>query len=68
MMDGADRIAFSDVELLDANGHLLLCRTRGRTFGVPPLRILPGTTIARAGDRGTLVLERDMARRLGLVE
>ena len=68
MLDGADRIAFSDVELLGASVFVLRCRVDGKIVGVPPLRLLPGTTIARAGDLGTLVLERDMARHLGLVE
>jgi hypothetical protein len=68
MMDGADRIAFSEVELLGASVFVLRCRVDGKIVGVPPLRLLPGTTIARAGDFGTLVLERDLACRLGLVE
>jgi Transposase, Mutator family len=38
----------------------------GRSLGIPPLRLLPGTTIARSGDHGMLVLEREMARELGL--
>ena len=66
MMDGTERMTFPDVEVLDSSGLVLQCRLAGRIVGVPPLRLLPGTTIARAGDRGTLVLEREMARELGL--
>ena len=66
MMDGTERMTFPDVEVLDSSGLVLRCRLDGKIVGVPPLRLLPGTTIARAGDRGTLVLEREMARELGL--
>jgi hypothetical protein len=66
MIDGADRMEFPDVEVLDDSRLLLRCRVDGKIVGVPPLRLLRGTTIARAGDRGMLVLEREMARELGL--
>jgi hypothetical protein len=66
MMDGADR-EFSNVEVLDASGLVLRCRIDGKTVGVPPLRMLPGTTIIRRkGARGTLVLDCEMALELGL--
>jgi hypothetical protein len=58
---------FSDVEVLAANALVLLCRVRGKIVGVSPLRILPGTTIARTGDRGILVLDRELACELGLI-
>jgi len=66
MMNGADRIVFSDVDVIDASGLVLRCRIDGKIVGVPPLRLLPGTTIARTGDRGALVLESELARELGL--
>jgi len=66
MMDGTDRMEFSDVEVLGSSGLVMRCRVNGKLVGVPPLRLLPGTTIARAGDRGLLVLGREMARELGL--
>ena len=66
MMDGTDRMEFPDVEVVGSGGLVLRCKVCGKIVGVPPLRLLPGTTIARAGDRGTLVLEREMARDLGL--
>jgi hypothetical protein len=66
-MDGADRMAFSDVEVLDGGGLVLKCRIAGKIVHVPPLRTLPGTTIERAGDQGMLVLEPMLAIKLGLV-
>jgi hypothetical protein len=66
MMDGADRMQFPNVEVLDASGLVLRCRVGARIVGVPPLRLLPGTTIARTADIGMLVLERTLAIELGL--
>jgi hypothetical protein len=66
MMNGADRVEFPDVEVLDAGGPVLKCRIDGRIVLVPPLRMLPGTTIRRMDDRGMLVLERELAIELGL--
>jgi hypothetical protein len=43
------------------------CRIRDQIVGVPPLRLLPGTTIRWSGDRGMLELEREMASALGLI-
>ena len=65
-MDGADRIAVPDVEVLNGGGLVLKCRIDGKIVHVPPLRMLPGTTIQRPGDRGMLVLERTLAIELGL--
>jgi hypothetical protein len=42
-----------------------MSRVGTRTVGVPPRRMLAGTTIARSGDRGRLILPREVA--LGLV-
>jgi hypothetical protein len=67
MMDGTDRVEFPDVEVLDAGGLVLKCRIDGKIVHVPPLRMLPRTTIRRSGDRGMLVLERTLAGELGLV-
>jgi len=66
MMDGTTRVEFNDVEVLDAGGLLLTCRVSDQIVLVPRLRVLPGTTIRRSGDRGRLVLEQDLARELGL--
>ncbi|HKA27941.1 MAG TPA: hypothetical protein VKH82_01100 [Candidatus Binatia bacterium] len=69
MMNGADRIEFTDVEVIDGGSLVLKCRIGDKIVHVPPLRMLPGTTISMhgTGRRGTLVLERDLARELGLV-
>jgi len=67
MMDGADRTVFPDVEVLDGGGLVLKCRIDGKIVHLPPLRMLPGTTIRRTGDRGILVLEHTLAIELGLV-
>ncbi len=61
MMDGSDRVTFDDVQVL------LSCRVGRKFVWVPPRRMLPGTSIARAGDRGRLVLSREVALNLGLV-
>jgi hypothetical protein len=66
-MDDTDRVAFVDVEVLAANPLILLCRVKGRLVSIPPRRVLPGTTVHKNGDRGTLVLSRDLAKMLGLV-
>src|SRR5262245_8920302 len=68
MMDRADRIVFPEVEVLDTSGLVLRYRIDGKIVGIPRLRLLPGTTIARTGDHGKLVLGREMASELGLVE
>ena len=67
MNDGSDRVTFDDVEVL-SDGVILSCRvgTKGIVW-VPPRRMQPGTTIARTGDRGRLVLSRDVALNLGLI-
>ena len=69
MMNGADRIEFTDVEVVDGGTLVLKCRIGGKIVYVPALRMLPGSTIHRyrGGNRGTLVLELDLARELGLV-
>ncbi len=67
MMDGADRVEFPDVEVLDAGGLVLKCRIDGKIVYVPPLRMLQGRAIRRSGDRGMLVLEQTLAVELGLL-
>jgi len=67
MTDGTTRVEFTDVEVLDVGALLLTCRISDRIVFVPRMRVLPGTTIRRSGDRGTLVLSRVLTRELGLV-
>ncbi len=66
MTDGADRVTFDDVEVA-SDGVILSCRVGKKVVWVPPQRMLPGTTIARRGDRGRLVLSREVALNLGLL-
>ena len=66
MVDGSNRVTFDDVQVL-SDGLILSCRVGQKFVWVPPRRMLPGTTIAHTGDRGRLVLSREMALNLGLV-
>ena len=62
-----DPVVFRDVEVIRRTDLILMCRLGDRTVPVPPLRILEGTTVRTEGDRGTLVLPRDLAVDLGLL-
>jgi hypothetical protein len=64
MLDGTQRVEFSDVEVLA--DFVIRCRVAGKFVGVPALKTLPGTEVARRGDRGQLVLPLELAQKLGL--
>jgi len=66
MTDGSDRVTFDDVEVV-SDGVILSCRVGKRVVWIPPRRMLPGTTIARRGDRGRLVVSRELALTIGLI-
>ena len=66
MIDGSQRVAFDNVEVVRRGDLVVMCRVGIRVVGVPPRRMLPGTTIL-TGDRGRLVLSREAALNLGLV-
>jgi len=66
MIDGSQQVEFTDVEVLAATDITLRCFVGKRFVVVPALRTLPGTSVARRGDRGSLVLSRDLAEKLGL--
>ena len=66
MINCAEQIEVRDVEVVAATYFTLRCIIGGRYVGVPSLKTLPGTDVARRGDRGRLVLPRDVAERLGL--
>jgi hypothetical protein len=66
MLEGAERVEISDVEVLDYGGLVMRCRVGDRIVWLPPLRMLAGTEIKKRGDRGRLVLPHDLAVELGL--
>jgi hypothetical protein len=71
MIYGPQRVEFDHVEVIRDAGLVLMCRvgTQGsgpKVGGVPQRSVLPGTTIFGAGDRGRLVLSREVALNLGL--
>ena len=68
MIDDVQRVEFADVEVLAATDFVLRCRVAGKFVGVPALHVLPGTDVARRGDRGHLVLPADLAEKLDLLE
>jgi len=67
MIDGSQRVEFDDVEIVRATAIILMCRVGMRIVAVPPRRTLPGTTVRRMGDRGRLILPREVALNLGLI-
>ena len=66
MIDGSQRVAFDNVEVVRRGDLVVMCRVGIRVVGVPPRRMLPGTTIWQPGDDGCLVLPRQVALKLGL--
>jgi len=64
--DLQDRVSFTDVELVDGGGYTIQCRINGTLVTLPALFMLPGTTVWSRGDRGTLVMPRQVAAELGL--
>jgi hypothetical protein len=66
MMEGTDRVEFPNVEVLADNQVVLLCRVNGKLVSIAPGRML-GTTVRQRGDRGAVVLTRELAQMLGLV-
>jgi hypothetical protein len=66
MIDGVQQVEVTNVEVVAATYFTLRCIIGGRFVGVPVLKTLPGTDVARRGDRGREVLPRDVAERLRL--
>jgi hypothetical protein len=67
MTDGSDRVTFDNVVVIRRTDLVVMCRVGTRVVAVPPLRMLPGTTISGTGAPGRLVLPREVALKLGLV-
>ena len=67
MDDREDHLTFPDVELLEDSGYTVVCRIEGKPVTLPVVFILPGSTVWRRGDRGTLVIPRRVAGDLGLI-
>jgi len=66
MFDETQQMKFADVLVIVDTGLVLKCRVGEAVVSVPPLRMLPGTTVRREGDCGTLILPTDVAQDLGL--
>jgi hypothetical protein len=60
-MESERTVQFTNVEVLDEDDCVLLCRVRGQRHWLGVGRLRTGTTIAQRGDRGTLVLDRQFA-------
>ncbi len=67
MISGSDCVEFDNVEVVRHAALIVMCRVGEKVVAVPPLRMLPGTTVARMGDHGRLVLPREVALNLGLI-
>jgi len=60
-MESEEWVQFTNVEVLDEDDCVLLCRVRGRRHWLGVGRLRAGTTVAHRGDRGILVVERQFA-------
>ena len=54
-------ITYDDVEVVEHDGSGFTCLVRGRRVFVGKYVPLDGTTVARCGDRGRLVVPREFA-------
>jgi len=66
MIERSDCVQFHNVEVLRETDLVVMCRIGTPVVAVPSRRMLPGNTIARKGDRGRLILSRELALNLGL--
>jgi hypothetical protein len=67
MTRSEDTVEFTNVKALAHNKYIIMCRVADKVVTIPPARLLPGSTIRRQGDVGTLVVTRVDAEALGLV-
>lgn len=67
-MSGSNQAEFADVEVLKVDELIIMCRVGGKVVGIPPRRMLSGTTLVpQAGTWGRLVISHEMALNLGLL-
>ena len=66
-MVGGNVVEFIDVEVLSDTGLVLICAVQGKRVMVSPRDIQWGSTVSRPGDRGTLIIARSLAERLGAI-
>ena len=62
-----DVVEFIDVEVLSDTGLVLICTVQGKRFVISPRDIQWGSTVWGPGDRGTLIIPRLLAERLGRI-
>ena len=67
MMAATNHVEVRDVEVIVGNPLVLLCRVDGKVVSVPTARLMPGTEVSQPGDRGMLVLAREVARQFSLI-
>ena len=61
-------ITFPDVQVVKADNRIIMCRVGRKVVGIPPRRMLPGTTLGpQAGSTGVLVISHELALNLGLL-
>ena len=58
---------FADVEIVHINSLMAMCRVDNRIVAVPLGRILSGSEVAYTGDRGRLIIGRELALNLQLL-
>lgn len=66
MVDGSDRVEFTDVYVVSNSRFVLMCLIGSLLVAVRPSTLLPGSEVKVKGDRGLLVLSREVAVSLGL--
>jgi len=62
-----DTIEIRGVTVMRQTDLALFCRMGNQHLWIPPTQLQPGSTVARQGDVGTIVLKRPFAVEHGLV-
>src|SRR5206468_1664073 len=63
----AATVEFRGVKIVSESALALCCRIMGRDHWIPPHRLLEGSSVARFGDRGTIIVARQFAEDNGLL-